>query len=73
MQRRWIVRLTIGAVFAVGFFAMLWTLTVRPIPDGNRDVMITLLGGLAGSVTTIIAFYFGDSEGSDSGGGRLNE
>ena len=63
MNRRWLVRLIIAAVFGIGFFALLGLLAFREIPATNRDVYNILLGALAGSVTTIVAFYFGDSEG----------
>ena len=64
MNRKWIVRLIIAGVFGLGFFVMLGMLLYVQIPQGNREVLITLMGGMAGSVSTIIAFYFGDSEGS---------
>lgn len=35
------------------------------IPEGNGDVLKITLGALIGSVITMAAFYFGDSEGKD--------
>lgn len=65
MTKRWVVRLLIAGVFGLGFFLMLGFLMFVEIPQGNREVLITLLGAMAGSVTTIIAFYFGDSDGAE--------
>ena len=65
MPHKWKVRLTIAGIFGLGFFAILGFLLFHEIPEGNREVLITLLGAMVGSVTTIIAFYFGDSEGTD--------
>jgi hypothetical protein len=62
LRRKWRTRLIIAVLFGAGFFAMLGLLTFIEIPTGNREVLITLLGGLGGSVATIVAFYFGDSE-----------
>lgn len=62
VRRKWTARLVIAAIFGLGFFAMLGILVFHEIPQGNREVLITLLGGLSGSTITIIAFYFGDSE-----------
>jgi hypothetical protein len=61
-QRKWRTRLIMAIIFGAGFFVMLGLLLFIEIPGGNREVLITLLGGLGGSVATIIAFYFGDSE-----------
>ncbi|AFG37621.1 hypothetical protein [Spirochaeta africana] len=71
---RWKVRLTIAVVFSLGFFIMLGFLLFIEIPQGNREVLLTLLGGMAGSVSMIIAFYFGDSDSHGAqdgyGGGK---
>jgi hypothetical protein len=66
MKRKWLVRLVIAGLFGMGFFVMLGFLLFVEIPQGNREVLITLLGGMAGSVGTIVAFYFGDSEGTET-------
>ena len=65
MTHRWKARIVIAGVFGAGFFVMLGVLVTTEIPAGNREVLITLLGAMAGSVSTIIAFYFGDSDGAE--------
>lgn len=60
------VRGIMAVVFGAGFFAMLGFLLFVEIPEGNREVLITLLGAMGGSVATILSFYFGDSEGQDT-------
>ena len=59
------VRGVMAGLFGTGFFVMLGFLLFVEIPQGNREVLITLMGGMAGSVATILSFYFGDSEGRD--------
>lgn len=65
MQTKSTVRLIIATVSIVGFFAMLGLLLFFEIPATNRDAILTLLGGFMGAFLTIIAFYFGDSEGQE--------
>jgi hypothetical protein len=64
-RRRSYARLLIAmlmiALIVVGFG---WLL-ITEIPAGNRDVLTTLLGAITGSVLTIVAYYFGDSEHSE--------
>lgn len=64
-QRKWLTRLIIAGIMTVGFLVTLGFLLFYEIPSGNREVLITLLGFQGGAVSTIIAFYFGDSEGRD--------
>lgn len=68
MPQKWKVRLTLATLMLAGFFALLGLLAFREIPTTNRDVYNILLGALAGSVGTIMSFYFGDSEGREGSG-----
>lgn len=70
MSEKLKTRLWIALIFGLGFFTMLGFLLFVEIPQGNREVLITLMGGMAGSVTTIIAFYFGDSDGAEHNKGQ---
>lgn len=36
------------------------------VPESNADVLKVTLGALTGSVITMAAFYFGDSDGKDT-------
>jgi len=59
------VRLTIG-LFALTLFAgLLLSLIFVEVPEGNRDILKVLTGFVGGAVVTIIAFYFGDSDGKE--------
>ena len=57
------VRLFMGCVTAIGFFGLLAALIVFKVPVENADILKVLVGFLGGSFVTVIAFYFGDSEG----------
>jgi len=48
-------------VFVCGFFGVLFLMLGKP---DMRDAMLILIGALAGSVATIIGFYFGSTSGS---------
>lgn len=65
MKTKSTVRLIIATFAIVGFFVMLGLLLFYAIPEPNRDAILTLLGGFMGAFLTIIAFYFGDSEGKE--------
>lgn len=43
----------------------LWGLFFVKLPENNADVLKVVIGFLWGSFTTMVAFYFGDSEGKD--------
>lgn len=49
---------------AVAFFALLFLMMKRPIPEANRDAINILLGVLGGSLGTVMTYYFGSSHGS---------
>lgn len=51
------------AVLVFSLVGYAWfTLFARPVPDGNREVLIALVGAVTGALVTIVAFYFGDSD-----------
>lgn len=54
-----------GAFTGTGFFACVIMLFLVEIPQGNKEVLITLMGALGGSFVTIMTYYFGDSDGHD--------
>lgn len=61
-RARLIIAVIVVALVVVGFG---W-LFIHEIPAGNRDVLQTLLGAITGSMLTIVAYYFGDSEHTES-------
>lgn len=52
--------------FAVvaGFFTVLGVLLFKPIPEGVKDLLLTLFGSLTTVLVQIYQFYFGSSKGS---------
>lgn len=59
------VRLIVGTIVAGTFSGLLVALIFKEMPQGNTDVLNVLIGFLGGAFTTMVAFYFGDSEGKD--------
>lgn len=46
----------------IGLFAVMLTGT---IPNENKDIAYVILGSLSGAITTVLAFFFGSSRGSE--------
>jgi len=64
-RRRQFIRFAIGSLmFALLTYAWV-SLATREIPAGNAEVLIAVTGALTGSVLTIVAYYFGDSDHMD--------
>ena len=57
----------------MGFFALLGLLFARDIPEGTKDILQVMLGGVLGQWTTIISYFFGSSSGSARKSDMLNE
>ena len=49
---------------ALAFFILLFLMISHSIPETNKSAFDILLGMLAGSLTTIMTYYFGSSRGS---------
>jgi len=56
------VRLLVGIITTLGFFAMIGALMMFAVPTENGDILKILVGFIGGAFMTIIAFYFGDSD-----------
>lgn len=57
----------LAILYTIGFFAMVFTVMWRGIPEGNKDVVLQLIGILSIIQSGIVAFYFGGSKSaSDS-------
>ena len=54
----------LGALIAIGFFALLYILVYKSIPVENKDVLNLVIGALIGSFTTVVSYFFGSSKGS---------
>lgn len=57
------VRVFVASLTAFGFFALLGSLIFFPVPLNNADILKVLVGFLGGAFVTMVAYYFGDSEG----------
>lgn len=53
-----------GSVLLLAGFC-LWGLFFVELPENNADVLKVVTGFLWGSFATMVAFYFGDSEGKE--------
>ncbi len=56
----------LATLVCVGFFGLIFTLIFHQVPQQNHDIVIALIGAISGSVTTIVAFYFGSSKSSQT-------
>jgi hypothetical protein len=59
----WVPKALAMAVTA-GFFGILLMMTLRSLPDQNRDLVNVILGSLGTAWVSIIGYYFGTSAGS---------
>lgn len=68
-QREMTVKDKIPAILAVlitmGFFGVLSYMLLRTIPPAGHDAMLLMLGSLSTAWTSVVAYYFGSSAGSD--------
>ena len=63
----------LAGLVVVGFFVLLYVLTVIEIPAGNKDALNLVIGALIGSFASIISYYFGSSKGSADKTEMLNK
>lgn len=63
-RARLIIALFVGFLVAYAWFRLF----MHDIPEGNKEVLIALVSAVTGSLLTIVAFYFGDSDGKGGGG-----
>ena len=54
-----------GFIIFAGFFAALYLLIKQEAPAGNKDVLMVLLGVLAGCFKDVSGFLWGGSFGSE--------
>lgn len=48
----------------IGFFTLIGVLVFREVPDGSREIVAQLIGGIAAAFGAIIGYRFGSSSGS---------
>lgn len=50
----------------LGFFSMLVFMLFKIIPNENRDILNIMLGALGSTFTSIVAYFFGSTKGSEA-------
>lgn len=63
----------LSAIVVLGVLSILGTLLFHPVPTENKDLINIAFGGLLGSLTTVVAFYFGSSKSSQAKDDALQE
>lgn len=59
-----ILQAVLGAIIALGFQLVLAATLFYEVPQGNRDIVVYLIGQMAGAFLTVVGFAFGSSVGS---------
>ena len=59
------VRLIVALVVGVIFAGLLLSLIFIEVPEGNQDILKVLVGFVGGAFVTMVAYYFGDSDGKE--------
>lgn len=49
----------------IGSFSLVFTLMFHEVPKDSQAIVFGLLGGIIGSMATIVTFKFGSSSGSE--------
>ena len=55
----------LAIVYTVGYFCVILPLIWIDMPDGNKDVVLQLIGILSIIQTSIVAFFFGGSKAAE--------
>lgn len=50
----------------IGFYLLTYILMVKPIPSESNQVVFMLFGSISTGFGTILAFFFGSSQGSET-------
>lgn len=64
VSRRVCIEGTLAFTLTAGFFAAIWLLVSREVPEGSKEVLFVMLGSLGTAWTNAMAYYFGSSAGS---------
>ena len=54
----------VSVLITAGFFAMLYLVLQREIPEGSRELANIMLGSLGASFTAVVSYWVGSSAGS---------
>ena len=53
-----------AGIITVGFFALLYLLAVKEVPENNADVINLVVGALIAAFSSVVSYFFGSSAGS---------
>ena len=56
------VRVVIAVMLTMGILVIAYMLMTSKVPDQNKDVAYTFLGGLSVAYQNVLSFYFGASK-----------
>lgn len=62
--RRFVYWLAIFVIVAA--FGMMALILLNQLPEGSKEFAYLIMGNLTGALTTILAFFFGSTRGSES-------
>ncbi|QDP62933.1 MAG: hypothetical protein Unbinned5081contig1002_38 [Prokaryotic dsDNA virus sp.] len=55
---------TLSVVITIGFFGVLYTMLIDGVPEGEKDVLLVMLGALGTAWANVCQYWFGSSTGS---------
>ena len=70
---KYIIKYSLAFLIVIGFFVLLFLLSVKPVPETNKDMFNILIGCLASAFAGIVGFYFGSSQSSADKTELLNQ
>lgn len=73
LKRLDLLQILTGIVILAIWSLMVATLLFRELPEGNREIIIHMIGILEGAAIGLINYYFGSSKGSQDKNALLNK
>jgi hypothetical protein len=64
MKIKEIYQYALGALIALGFFAILYVVFIKAMPEANKDLGLLVIGALVAKFGDIVSYFFGSSKGS---------
>jgi uncharacterized membrane protein len=54
----------VGSLVIIGLFILVYILVFVEVPEQNENILYMIAGLIGGSFVTVVAYYFGSSNGS---------